>query len=93
MHCDERVDPASVGAGDEEVAAVTGQVLLAGRPDLEAEHAEQQQAGDQANHPVQVRGPCLRRAAQPLEALPGSTAGGRERLRPDPRAGTLLGRR
>ena len=79
VHRDERVHPAAVRRRDEQVAAPR-EVLLAGRLDPEAEHAEQHEAGDEAEQPVEQRGARLGLRAEPVEALARAAARGRQRL-------------
>ena len=76
VHHDERVHPAAVGRGDEQVAAAR-QVLLPGRPDPEPEDDEDDEPGDQPQEAVQDRRSRLGRAARARRGL--------RRRRPAPR--------
>jgi hypothetical protein len=54
---------------DEQVATAIGQVFPARCLDPEPEHAEREEPGQQANHPVQDRRPRFGLPAEPVETL------------------------
>src|SRR6185503_1653922 len=91
VHRHEWVDPASVRGRDEEVAALR-QMLLAGRLDPEAEHAEEQDTGDDADHAIEERRAGLGLSPEPVEALAGAAARGGQCLGADARPRSLPGR-
>ena len=68
VHHDERVHPAPMRAGDEQIAA-SRDVLLAGGLDAEAEQPEADEPDEQPGGAIQQRRLRLRRAAEPGQAL------------------------
>src|SRR6185312_13732549 len=68
------------------------QMLLAGRLDPEAEHAEEQDTGDDTDHAIEERRARLGLSPEPVEALAGAAARGGQCLGADTRPRSLPGR-
>ena len=83
VHDHQRVHPASMGAGDQQVAAGRD-VLLARRLDPESEQAEADEPDQQPGRAIQERRLGLRGTAEPREALGRAAAGGGHGFRRDP---------